>query len=55
MRKGWRGLGLFSLEKTRLEGISSMYVDILKGGYKEVKLGSFQWRPVTAVEVVGSN
>ena len=50
-----RELGLFSMEKRRLRGISSIYINTLREGVKRMKPGSFQWHAVTGPEATGTN
>jgi len=48
-------LGLFSLEKKRLRGISPMYINISREGAKRTELGSFQWCPVIGPGATATN
>ena len=50
-----RDLGLFSLEKRRLRGISSMLTNISKMGVKRMGPDSFQWCPITGQGAMGTN
>ena len=51
----WRELGLLSLEKWRLRGISSMCTNTCREGAKRTVPGSLQWCPVTGPEATGTN
>ena len=49
-----RELGLFSLEKRRLRGISPMYTNTCRVDAKRMEPGFFQWCPVTGPEAMGT-
>jgi len=48
-------LGLFSLEKRRLRGISAMCISTCREGAERMTPGSFQWCPVTGPEAMGTH
>jgi len=47
-------LGLFSLEKRRLRGISTICVNSFREGAERTEPGSCQWCPVTGPEAMGT-
>ena len=50
-----RELGLFSLEKRRIRGTSSMYINTSREGANRKEPGSFQWCLLTGPEAMGTN
>ena len=48
----WGTVGLFSMKKIRLGGISSMYTNTWREGAKKTEPGFVQWCPVTGPEAM---
>jgi len=48
-------LGLFSLQKRRLERTLSTYINTSREGARRTEPGSFQWNPVPGPEAMGTN
>jgi len=54
-KKRLRELGLFRLEKRRLQGISSMCTNTCRETAEGIEPGSFPWCPVPGPEAMGTN